>query len=300
MRTLADIAALTAGLAADLLRREGPLRRAPRALLVAVLRLLSGARRVVVEGERRRVALGALVSGGRAAAAAVRRSIVRGRDLSVHAVRTGIDGAARAGRRSLDGSRPNAGALADATSRGIASLARSVLALPGGPVPVVAGALAVLSLAGYAWTQPTDSDRVQMRPFIVEYAFDYSAQLPPNVVYESRELRFGDPVFLSVIDGIDVSVDWSVPRGDVAVSGGRMAVTTLLRSEAGWTRVIERVPEVAVDGLAATSSVRIDFPAAIELARTVDEAVGVSRPVRLEVRRRDAARRRRRPDRRCG
>jgi hypothetical protein len=78
-------------------------------------------------------------------------------------------------------------------------------------------------------------------------------------------------------------VDWSVPRGDVAVSGGRMAVTTLLRSEAGWTRVIERVPEVAVDGLAATSSVRIDFPAAIELARTVDEAVGVSRPVRLEV-----------------
>jgi hypothetical protein len=283
MRTLADLAALTAGLAADLLRKEGPLRRAPRALLSLIRRGTAGAARTVVDGDRRRSAAAALRAAAVAVAAGTGRLLMRGRDLSVHAVRSGIDGAARAGRRTLPGGRPQLGSIADATSRGIAALARSVLALPGGPAPVVAGALVVLSLAGYAWTQPTDSDRVQLRPFVVEYAFDYRADLPPNVVYEDRQLRFGDPVFLSVIDGVDVTVDWSVPRGDVVVSGGRLAVTTLLRSEAGWTRVLERVPEVEVDGLRAASSVRVDFPAAIALARSIDEAVGVSRPVRLDV-----------------
>jgi uncharacterized membrane protein YgcG len=150
-------------------------------------------------------------------------------------------------------------------------------------VPVVASAVVVLAIAAYAWTQPADSDRVQMRPFVVEYAFDYGAQLPPNVVYEDRQLRFGDPVFLGVIDAVDLTVDWSVPRGDVVVSGGRLAVTTMLRSEAGWTRVIERVPEVDVEGLRASSTVRLDFPSAIALARRVDEAAGVSSSVRLEV-----------------
>jgi hypothetical protein len=290
MRTLSDIAALAAGLTADLFRKEGPLRRAPRGLLTRLRRLVvvakraaGVARRVVAEGERRRAAIAAFSAAVVAGLEATRRGLVRARDVSVHAVRTGIDAGARVGRRSLEGSRPQAGALADATSRGIASLARSVLALPGGPVPVVAGAVVVLALAAYAWTQPTDSDRVQMRPFVVEYAFDYGAQLPPNLVYEDRELRFGDPVFLGVVDNFELTVDWSVPRGDVVVSGGQLAVTTLLRSEAGWTRVIERVPEVDVEGLRASSSVRLDFPAAIELARRVDEATGVSRPVRLEV-----------------
>lgn len=285
MRTLADLLALTAGLAADLVRREGPIRRAPRRLLAALRRPRG---RLRVDGPALRRIDG--VDPEDADAATTRWPLValagvfgRGRDVAVHAVRTGIDGAARFGRRSLEGARPDSGTLSDAVSRSIASVARIVLALPGGPVPVAAGAVAVLALAGYAWTLPTDSDRVQMRPFVVEYAFDYGAPLPPNVVYESPELRFGDPVFLGVVDSVDVRVDWSVPRGDVVVSGGRLAVTTVLRSDAGWTRVIERVPEVPVEGLRASSSVRLDLPAALDLARTVDEAAGVSSPVRLEV-----------------
>jgi hypothetical protein len=290
MRTLSDIAALAAGLTADLFRKEGPVRRAPRGLLALLLRLIAATPgavralgRLLIEGDRRRafaLAIGAAVV---ATLAAARRGLARIRDVSIHAVRSGLDAGARFGRRRPDGSRPQTGTLTEATSRGIAALSRSVLALPGGPGPVVAGAFAVLALSAYAWTLPTDSDRVQMRPFVVEYAFDYRAQLPPNLVYEDRELRFGDPVFLGVIDDVELTVDWSVPRGDVAVSGGRLAVTTLLRSEAGWTRVIDRVPEVEVEGLRASSSVRLDFPAAIALARSVDEATGVSRPVRLEV-----------------
>lgn len=290
MRTLADLLALTAGLAADLVRRQGPLRRAPRALarvlrdLARTLReFLVRVRATLGDSERREVAVAALRVSAAAAFVALVSGLRRTREVSARIMRLGLDGAVRLSRRALAASRPQAGVLADATSRNIAALARSVLALPGGPVPVVASAAVVLVLAGYAWTQPADSDRVQMRPFVVEYAFDYGAQLPPNVVYEDRQLRFGDPVFLGVVDSVDLTVDWSVPRGDVVVSGGRMAVTTMLRSEAGWTRVIERVPEVDVEGLRASSAVRLDFPAAIALARRVDEAAGVSSSVRLEV-----------------
>jgi len=319
VRTIADLVALTAGLAADLVRRDGPLRRAPHALLallrewmaralVLLAALRDGERRtaafgtvvriarrsgrhVVVllaglrDGERRAAAFQVVV---RAAARSGRRALVllarlRDSERTAAVIGSALRGAERFGHRALEVSRPHAGALADASTRAVAALARSVLALPGGPVPVMVSSAVVLLVAVYAWIQPADSDRVQMRPFVVEYAFDYSAELPPNVVYEDRRLRFGDPVFLGVVDGIDVTVEWSVPRGDVVVSGGRLAVTTLLRSESGWTRVLERVPEVDVDGLRASSTVRIDFPDALAFARSVDEAAGVSRPVRLEV-----------------
>lgn len=192
---------------------------------------------------------------------------------------------ARGLRARLAGNDPRqqADVMADVISRGTAALARFVLSLPGGPKTAVGAALSVMALALYAWSVPANSDRVQMRPFIVEYAFDYQAQLPPNLVYEGDQLSFGDPIFLSVIDAVDVTVDWQVPQGDVVVSGGQLAVTTLLRSEAGWTRVIDRIPEVAVEGLKASSAVRINFPQAIALARQIDETTGVSRPVTLEV-----------------
>lgn len=263
MRTIVDLVVLVAGLVADLFRSDGPVRRAPRRLADALRRTPGGLDGP--EGRSAGLALVALIVG---ALSAGTQALVRG-------IRRRLGGASG----GPDGPR----GMAELVARGTSSLARSVVAVPGGPMPVVAFASAVLVVAGYAWTQPTVTDRVQMRPFVVEYAFDYHADLPPNVVYESRELRLGDPVFLSVVDAVDVTVDWRVPRGDVVTSGGRLAITTLLRSEAGWTRVIERVPEVEVRSLAASSSVRLDFPAAIELARGIDEATGVSRPVRLEV-----------------
>jgi hypothetical protein len=263
MRTLADLAALTAGLIADLFRKDGPIRRSPA-------RLSAGQRP------------GPSADGGPAGQGGVLALAA----LLVGAVGAGSQALVRGLRARLGGGSGGASAprqIADLVTRGTSSLARSVVAVPGGPLPVVAAAGVVLTVALYAWTQPTDTDRVQMRPFVVEYAFDYRAQLPPNMVYEARDLRFGDPIFLNVVDAVDVVVDWSVPRGDVVVSGGRLAVTTVLRSEAGWSRVLDRVPEVEVDGLRARSGVRIDLPAAIALARSVDEATGVSRPVRLEV-----------------
>jgi len=260
---MTDLLALGRGLVADLFRRNGPLRRSPRRLRGGLVRVTTASLAVVTDAEGRARAVRSIRhAGGRAGTGAMR---------SLRRSAPGFLAASRLPR------------LPDAASRGLAGLARSVLALPGGPVPVAIAGLAMLAVAGYAWSQPLHTDRVQMRPFVVEYAFDYATRLPPNLVYEQRTLGFGDPIFLSVVDTVELTVAWSVPRGDVTVSGGQLAITTLLRSDAGWTRVIERVPVVEVDGLRAASTVRLDFPEALELARTVDAATGVVRPVRLEV-----------------
>lgn len=174
-------------------------------------------------------------------------------------------------------------ALGRSLSPARAATVRMVMAVPGGIGGVAVFAAAVVLLSGYAWAQPRTSDRVQMRPFVVEYAFDYRAALPPNPVYERPELRFGDPLFLSVVDAVDLQVEWSVPRGDLVASAGNFALTSVLRSEAGWTRVLTREPVVSVNGLTAASSIRIDFAEALAIAEEVDATTGVRRPVRLEV-----------------
>ncbi len=170
----------------------------------------------------RRAAWAALRVGCATTLARAGQRLQRAGAASIRVLRSGTQGSDPAAAQHAGGDASTVGSLADATSRGIASLARSVLTLPGGPSTVLAGAVAVLGLAAFAWLQPAESDRVQMRPFVVEYAFDYRAELPPNLVYEQRELRIGDPIFLGVIDAIDVTVNWSVPRGDVAISGGNV------------------------------------------------------------------------------
>jgi hypothetical protein len=202
MRGISDVISLVFGLIADLFRREGPLRRAPGELIARLRRERAaglGDARGGIGSERFTNALVLVSSSPVVALSWAGRGARRTRCATARAVRNGIDGAARAGRRGVEGSRPQANALSDAIARTVAWLARSVLSMPGGPVPVTAVAVVVLGLAGFAWMQPMDSDRVQMRPFVVEYAFDYRAQLPQNMVYEDRDLRFGDPVFLSEI-----------------------------------------------------------------------------------------------------
>jgi hypothetical protein len=164
-----------------------------------------------------------------------------------------------------------------------AGTVRAVMAMPGGIGGVAMISAILLAVTGYVWVQPQTTDRVQMRPFVVEYAFDYRAELPENPVYQRRELRFGDPLFLSVVDAVDVSVEWSVPRQDLKANSGKFALTSVLHSEAGWSRVLTREPVVVADGFTAASTIRLNFAEALSIAQEVDEATGVRRPVRLEV-----------------
>lgn len=160
---------------------------------------------------------------------------------------------------------------------------RAVMAMPGGIGGVAVIAATLLAVTGYVWMQPRTTDRVQMQPFVVEYTFDYRTALPANPVYEQSELRFGDPLFLSVVDTVDLAVEWSVPRGDLLANAGNFALTSVLRSDAGWSRILTREPVVSVDGFSVSSSIRIDFAEALAIAQEVDETTGVKRPVRLEV-----------------
>ena len=177
------------------------------------------------------------------------------------------------------------GAGATSTGAGASRRRRSlpVLHVPGRPFVWLMLAALFAGVTQVAWTAPLHTDAAQTRPLLVKYRFDYGAKLPPNPVYDNPELRFGDTIFLSVVDRIDVTVGWSVPADQVAVTGGLLTVKTTLESTAGWTREFGEPIVVPIDGVTASTVIPVDFRAARMLITQVDAAAAVTGSVALNV-----------------
>ena len=130
---------------------------------------------------------------------------------------------------------------------------------------------------------PLEAQVTEMRPVSLEFSFDYGAPLPPNVVYDSPTLEYGDAVFFSVVDQLTVDVGWRVPSPDALVSSGDLSVSVVVESGAGWQRTLVTAPVTTFTERSASTSVLIDFPAALALAAEIDSIVGASGPLVLRV-----------------
>jgi len=158
-----------------------------------------------------------------------------------------------------------------------------VLRVPGKPMVWLLFAALFAGMSQVAWTSPLHTDAAQTRPLLAKFHFDYGAELPPNPVYEEPTLHFGDTVFLSVVDRVDVSVGWTLPAAEVFVAGGALELRIVLTSTAGWTRELGAPVTQPITGPEATAVVPVDFTAARLLAHEVDQAAGVSGRVTVDV-----------------
>ena len=118
---------------------------------------------------------------------------------------------------------------------------------------------------------------------LIKYHFDYAATLPPNPVYDNPVLEFGDTIFLSVVDRIDVTVGLSLPADQVLVTGGTLSVRTNLESAAGWTRAFGETIEVPIRDVTASTSIPVDFRLARKLINEVNAVASVAGSVTLNV-----------------
>jgi signal peptidase I len=118
---------------------------------------------------------------------------------------------------------------------------------------VLAGAVAgAVLLSGYAWTQPLR--RTATSDVIIDEhgTFSYSADAPGAAdVYADGRVNTGDPVYLNLVDRIDVGFDYdisSVSKLDVTGTG-RLDFT--VSDTTGWSRTLPLAAETAlVDGKA--------------------------------------------------
>ena len=148
---------------------------------------------------------------------------------------------------------------------------------------VQVGAIAVLlcmaayALFGYAaFTRSLFKRTERDIDYSHRAAFEYSAAAPEGPVYQAPKVRTGDPVFVRLVDQLDVAFDYSFETdatADVKAAGRMDAV---LRSDNGWTRAIEiAAPTVSRDGQLRLSG-RLDLDEIESVVRRVERMTGMA------------------------
>ena len=138
--------------------------------------------------------------------------------------------------------------------------------------------------AAYTWSRSPDRRVAEPSEYSTTYHFGYSADIPSSSdVYDDDALRFGDPVYLKVIDEIEVAVDVELDAAAIDVTGASMVTRVVVSSDAGWSRVLSDTGAVEFAGTTASSAVPVDFVAAQELATSLKAATGVEGKISVTV-----------------
>jgi signal peptidase I len=176
-------------------------------------------------------------------------------------------------------------ALAAGTGAGAASRGRrrtprpqsasSASAAPPETAFVVAGVgfAVCLVLAAVAWTRPVE--RVVTEPGAVQQArFDYGAAVARSAVYPDGSVDTGEPVFLRLVDRVDLRFDWSLDAPDAAGTRGTTALEAVLSDGRGWERVFPLAPATRFRGASTSAEATLDLARIRGVAERVDELTG--------------------------
>lgn len=144
----------------------------------------------------------------------------------------------------------------------------------GQPLLWVILAVLMVGASAFAWMTPATADAPVVRPYTVSYAFDYATPLPANAVYDAPALGFGDTVFLSVVDAIEVTVGFEPVRDDAVIDAGELVVEVVATSSAGWRRVLSTSTPVPLVDRQAEGAVTVDFAQALALATEIRDTTG--------------------------
>lgn len=152
--------------------------------------------------------------------------------------------------------------------------------------PWVWGLLTIIAFAAFGytwWLSPTVTTTIT-RPHTVTYTFDYrSADRVAEEVYGPEGLRFGDTVFLALVDRLVVDIAFDPHSPGNVVGDTDLEVVGRLSSSAGWTSEI--LPSITgrETGDVMRASVVVDFDeVTAEIAR-LDELTATTGSYSLEV-----------------
>lgn len=142
--------------------------------------------------------------------------------------------------------------------------------------------LAALSI--FAFMTPVLTETPEPRPYTVTYDFDYSTEIPPNPVYQSTTLLYGQPIFLNIVDNIDASVTYNINNPNVRIDNGELVLKVVLIGSAGWTRLLSESERVQFSGTTtASASVNVNFRDALRAAEENNTATGTQSSLNVRV-----------------
>jgi len=135
--------------------------------------------------------------------------------------------------------------------------------------------IAVL-VAAWAWAKPSTTEVTSAVEYSAVYSFDYTAPpVPGSRLYADDSITFGDPIFFAAADSVDVEVAVDFRTHGAPISEATMATRVVVSSDAGWSRVLLESDPTPIEGVAASTTVPVNFALALNLARELTEASGV-------------------------
>lgn len=141
-------------------------------------------------------------------------------------------------------------------------------------VAAVAAAVFLL-LAVISFARPTTTVRAEEFPYRHTGSFSYEADVAPGPVYPGGMVRTGDPVFLRLVDAIDVTYLYALETEALGGVEGRASFFAEISTTNGWKRSLELQPETAFKGPTFAARGRLDVSALRRLVRSVERATGV-------------------------
>jgi signal peptidase I len=140
---------------------------------------------------------------------------------------------------------------------------------------VAATASAVFLLLGViSFSRPTSTTLTEELPYRHTSSFSYGADVPPGPVYADGVVRTGDPLFLRVVDAVDVTYGY-VLDGEATGVEGSARLFVEISDTSGWKRSLELKPETSFTGPAFETQGRLDVGALRRLVGSVERATGV-------------------------
>jgi signal peptidase I len=139
--------------------------------------------------------------------------------------------------------------------------------------------MVALTLTAVTWAVPARVERSRLTPFEQRATLSYQARVAPDAVYPSGSLEMPDPVFLSLVPAIDVTVRYDAGRplaARVPGIGGSHAVVADLRGSNGWHRRFTLQAETTFTGRSFSVTAELPLGHYLQLIEDVEQLTKAS------------------------
>jgi hypothetical protein len=148
-----------------------------------------------------------------------------------------------------------------------------------GPTMVTAGAaaLAFATLGAFAFTEPTVHTATAKIPYTETGRFTYSGPAERGPVYPTGRVSTGQPIYLELVDDLDLTFDYSLKTDSAHDVGGTGSLTAELSDGNGWSREFPLAPASEFDSGSWNVSGVMHLREVRHLVDRVQKATGVFR-----------------------
>jgi signal peptidase I len=135
-------------------------------------------------------------------------------------------------------------------------------------------AAAFLVLGVIAFARPASRAVPATTPYTQQVSFGYSAHVHPGLIYPTGNVTTGDPIFLTLVRDVAVSIGYRLSADAPAAITGTEDVLLELTGPSGWSRDLVLVPPTRFTATHTNTAVTLDIPRLQSLLAKVEQLTG--------------------------